>query len=387
MEICPLYTKIYSYKKIEKELDKDEFDSSSRTPFVSRFGYPNISVGVLAPPGVNDATNYDAPRQWSAAGFKIPEIIELRSSMVNSRFPVSVKQSNKELEKAQEISMAQKAVTMDVALKQRPKFRVVLRPDVAPMGPNADLKGITLTENPRVPRAVDKAVSDGELKATEAFAEMSRNGIDEGHLTRLLSVGLLGMKKDRKLVPTRWSITAVDDNLGKQQIQKIKDFKQADFMAFFGGYLGNNYLIMMFPGIFSYELFEMSASNGEVPEYATDFEDFSGRKEYAHSTAGGYYAARLAITEKLVEMKRQASILVLRFITDEYSLPLGVWVVREASRKAMASRPIEFASQELMLDYARLMAKRKFGVDVTELLSRSKLLDNMNHQKTLSSFS
>ncbi len=354
---------------------------------MSRSGYPNINVGVLAPPGVDDSTYYDAPKEWAAANAQIPEILEYRSTMVNSRFKSHVKAKTKQLETAQEVAMAKRAVGLDVTLKQRPSLKLHLSPDVAPMGPSAELQKLELTENPRVHIAVDKAVSDDELKAVDAMKEMTKKGIDEGYLRRLLSVGLLGMKKNRKLVPTRWSITATDDTVSKHYLKQIRDFKQANYSAYFKGYLGNFYLVMLIPGIFSYELFEMMAhENSQKLKFVTDFESHKGRTTYAQNTAGGYYAVRLAVAEQLLKLKRQARVLVLRFITEAYSLPLGVWVVREASRKAMKTNPIEFSSLELMLNYANLVSKRKFGINISAIFAQSKVLDEVKHQSTLSAF-
>jgi len=383
--VCPLYARIDSLKRLEPKLAGENFDSSSRTPFVSRFGYPRISVGVLTPPGVSDAWEYDAPRYWSSANYNIPKIVALRSSMVNSRFNADVRTPSKYLATTQEIAMSKRPVSLEVQLKNKPKLRLVLRPELAPTGPSAKLKALTLTQNPRVPRAVERLVNDYDVKSIEAIAELSTRGLDENYLTRLLSVGLLGTKPRRKLVPTRWAITAIDDTLGKQNLAKIKDFKLSEHLAFFGGYLGNYYIVLMLPALFSYELFEMMAKEGE-PSYVTDYEGYEGRHSYAENTAGGYYAARLAVTEKLLEMKRQASVIVLRFITDEYSLPLGVWVVREAVRKALASKPIRFSDLELMLNYARIKAQKSFGVNIANLLKRSRLLDVHLHQKNLKMF-
>jgi len=95
---------------------------------------------------------------------------------------------------------------------------------------------------------------------------------------------------------------------------------------------------------------------------------------------------RLAILEKLKELKKQASVLALRFITDEYTMPLGVWVTREATRKAMLSKPIEFSSKELMLEYARKLIKGKFNYNVDFLLNESRLLRNMKQQTKLEKF-
>ena len=87
--------------------------------------------------------------------------------------------------------------------------------------------------------------------------------------------------------------------------------------------------------------------------------------------------------EKLKDLKRQGSVLALRFITGDYTLPLGVWVTLEATRKAMSSKPIEFSSKELMLEYAKKLSKRKFGFDLEGILSNSILLKNMKQQSKL----
>jgi len=147
----------------------------------------------------------------------------------------------------------------------------------------------------------------------------------------------------------------------------------------------------MFPDIWSYELFETYIPNertnirGSI-DFMTDYEDYKGRKNYADNCAGGYYSVKLAILEKLQSMKRQASVLTFRFITEEYSVPLGVWVTREATRKALGNKPIEFSSKELMLKYASAIVKKKFAYDADNLLKQSILLRNMKHQKKLAQF-
>ena len=193
-------------------------------------------------------------------------------------------------------------------------------------------------------------------------------------------------------MPTRWSITAIDDTVGKQLIKEIKDLHVGEYRAYFGGGWGNYYLLLFFPEIWSYELFETYLANPVNPwskngfMYSTDYENYEGRKEYAEETAGGYYSVRLASVEKLKEIKRQAQVLALRFITPEYNVPLGVWVTREAARKALQNRPIEFSSKELMLKYAEELIKRKFNFDLNLLLDKSLLLKNLKQQPKLTKF-
>jgi len=365
---------------------KKNFSTEGVAPFIGRYGYPYINIGVLAPPEeTNETWFYDAPKYWSYKNFQIPKIIELRSSLINSREKISVKQRNKFLELNQEISMASKPTDIDINLKDKPQFRVNYDNFMAPTGPYAQLKKAKLTENPKIHTKVQKVHYDTDLKANEALIYLYENNFDENFLSRILSVGTLGIGANRKLVPTRYSITATDDTLGKHLINKIKKYNPVnDYSAFFDGYLGNYYLILCFPEVWSYELFEMHVSNEN--NYMMDYESYGGRKHYAENTAGGYYTVRLAALEKLNEMKRQASVLALRFITWDYTLPLGVFVTREAARKSMFSKPIEFSSKELMMEYANKFARKKFNFNLGNILKQSILLRNVKEQSKLVKF-
>jgi hypothetical protein len=228
------------------------------------------------------------------------------------------------------------------------------------------------------------------LKSAPALSKLYKKGFDEHFLRKMLSIGNLGVKTQRKLVPTRWSITAVDDTLGKGLIKEVKEFPEGNCHVHIGGYLGNEYVILFFDDLWSYELFEgylpLLKKHG-ASAWDTDYENYLGRKEYATNTVGGYYAARLSILEQLKKRNRQAAILALRFITTEYSAPLGVWVVREAVRKAMEAPPLQFGDRELMKRYVVDYCKKRFGFDVTSTIEQqSRLLKNIKVQTRLSSY-
>ena len=53
--------------------------------------------------------------------------------------------------------------------------------------------------------------------------------------------------------------------------------------------------------------------------------------------------------EQLAEVRRQASALIVREITEELWAPLGVWVVREAARAALRNPPKSFETLEAAL--------------------------------------
>jgi len=367
-----------------------DFSSVAPSAFVGHYGYPKVNVGILAPAERNDqADSLDAPRVWAKNNFSLPDLVSIRSSLINSRFSADIKKPERYLESAQEVAIAKKPVDVEMHIKDKPKFHLRTDAYAAPQGPNADLTAVEITSNPGVDTKVEKTISDTDLLASDGLNYLFKQGYDENFLSRILSVGMLG--KERKLVPTRWSITAVDDTLGKEYIEKIRLLDESAPVMFYGGYLGNYYMVLLLPSSWNYELFEFSVREAQskpsedIP-FSTDVEFFEGRKSYATSTVGGYYAARLPILEYLLNHKCQASVLVFRFITEEYTLPLGVWVVREATRKAMQEKPMHFDTKEDMIFFAKKLAKLKFNYHLDFLLKQSKVLKATSRQTRLTGF-
>ena len=376
-----------------KKLEKKDFQGTAPGVFVGRYNYPKINVGILAPPEKieKDAELYEAPNEWSKRNFEIDDVLKFRSVIINSSFQSYVKTNNsKFLSTSQEVAMSSKPVDLEFNLDKKPHYNVKTSDVETVMGARAELKKAIMQENPKIDKKVDYVVSDNDLKSVGALSILYKKGYDENFLTNLLSIGTLGLKTQRKLVPTRWSITAVDDTLGKDLINEVKDFKEIDYKLYFGGYLGNYYLILFFPRVWSFELFEMYMPdtlwnpNTEL-KVMTDHEFYEGRKNYADNCVGGYYATRIGILEKFKKSKRQGAVIVLRFITNEYSMPLGVWVVREATRKALENEK-EFDSKEEMLKYAKDLVMKKFKYNMDMTLKTSKVYDHINKQRTLKDF-
>ena len=202
-----------------------------------------------------------------------------------------------------------------------------------------------ITTNPIIPRKVDQVVEDPDARAVPAVTELYLAGINVDHISRLLSIGLLG--KERKLVPTRWSITASDDLIGKSLKEAVLDKPLiGSYRLYSGEDLGNHFEILFLPGTYSFEMVEiwMPRSVWSPDGFIdSDSEGPMGKKDYS-SLAGGYYAARLAVLERLAIMGRQGSVLAVREISEGYWAPLGVWVVREVARKAMHGEPRKYST-------------------------------------------
>jgi hypothetical protein len=219
------YSKVMDKVKFWKtviESSKEFTGTSPPSVFVGRYNYPRVFVGVLAPPihqEAEQAATLDSPERWYAQRASIEQILNFRGQMIYSRFrsPVSPVRSvsGKLTEALQEVAMVKKPADIEVQLKKQPTFRMKFDTWATPIGNPAPIERLNLAGNPYVERKVDYLVSDIDLKAQDAVARLYKYGLPVSRIQKIFSAGLLGVRFQRKFVPTRWSITAVDDILGK----------------------------------------------------------------------------------------------------------------------------------------------------------------------------
>ncbi len=367
-------------------MEKNLFRGTSPpSVFVSWNNYPKISIAPLSSTQVlQNASFLDDSQNWF--GLSKKEIISMRGQLVRSVLPINAfdaKNPSAKLSLLQELAMASNALDVSVELKSKPIDSMSFSDSAAPLGPRALLKNFELNSSPKIEKKVDYIVSDTDAKSADSLNELFYSDFSVGFISKLLSAGLLGEKKSRKFVPTKWSITATDSSLSENLIEeKIKGFSNIDRTQIFSAsYLDNNFFILLAPHSWAFEQLEVMLSETD-PKIISDFEFFDKRKDYASNVAGAYYAARLAVAEYLLKIRRQAAVVVFREIGRSYKRSLGVWVIRESIRAAMQKNPIDFASTSLALQFL----EKKFFVPVGKYRLSSKVLDLVLHQKSLADF-
>jgi hypothetical protein len=109
-------------------------------------------------------------------------------------------------------------------------------------------------------------------------------------------MGMLGLQKNRRLVPTRWSVSATDEIISSDLVSRIALYPMINFFEVYKySHIGNYYAIILIPDdVWNFEMHEAwSDSNGNLG-MAIDFEDAKGLDHYP-SIAGAYFAARLGV--------------------------------------------------------------------------------------------
>ncbi|VVB79653.1 Uncharacterised protein [uncultured archaeon] len=369
--------------QLKLNFPKPKLHFSGSTPpelFVGRVNYPNVFSGILSPTYKGDTSIMSSPDEWVEKNMPIDEVLTYRGQMIYGRKLTNIKLPKSFHNITQELALSSKPVSMEFFLKKAPVPDFTESKMLSIMAKPAPIEKVILEENPRVDKKVDYIVGDYDVRATDALQELYNSNIKTSHLQKLFSVGMLGVKTDRKLVPTRWSITAVDDILSKELLKKIKTYSEInEISVFHDEYNGNHYEIILLPGEFKFEVIEIETT--EEGRWQ-DYEDFFGRKKYADSVTGAYYANRLAVCEYLEKIKKQANVVIFRQISEDYYAPLGVGILRELMRRAVKNGPIKFSSiGETLGDI-----KSRLIIPVEKYSESSWILKNYGKQKKLFDF-
>lgn len=351
--------------------------------FVGRIGYPYVNSGILAPQENDNVSNFATAEEWSKNNFSIANVLRLRSQLIYGKSKTNIKISDRIKQVSQELALSHAPVSTEIFLKKVPTTQASSDSIFRPMTNPAPISKAILEENPKVSKKVDYITSDYDVKAVDAVNELYKSKTKIDQLQKLLSIGLLGKKIRRRMVPTRWSITATDDIISKNMLEKIRYYPQInDIYVLSADFVGNYIEALILPGKFSFEVIEFWISENGKIELAQDYESFKGRKKYASNVTGGYYATRIAVVEYLEKIKKQGTVLVFRKITPEYYAPLGVGIVREVARRAMRNTPQYFDSKEQAIQNI----ESKLELDSSFLKMNSTLLSIYGKQKTLKEF-
>jgi DNA repair protein NreA len=389
---CPILEKNSSQSKLISKI-KDKSFSGATPPgfFVSWQNYPKVAVAPLSALPEEISPISDKPEEWY--GLPQEKIISFRESLLRSykTIPVSLASNpDYELMDFQEIAMSSSLMDVEVSLKKVPKLETNFDSFSAPTGPSSELNKIKFTENNKIPKKVDYYSSDTDAKSNTALINLFEAGFDVSYLAKILSSGALGVKKNRKIVPSRWSITACYSNISKYFIEdKIKSYSVIDsFKVFHSNYLDNDFWILFLPVPWSFEQLEawlpgaIWTSQSKEIQIMGDYESNKGLKGYPTETEGAYFAARLAVTEYLEKEKKQAAAIIFREVGTGYKLPLGSWLILENVRHALLEKAFDFSTSELAMEF---LAK-KLKIPIKRYKKKSKLLTEFNTQKRLVDF-
>jgi len=409
----------FSYNEVKKQLEKywltylkensKRFASSTisgaspPSVFVGQYGYPKVSIGPMVPPDIHGNTSsiLDSPERW--VGKTLQEILNYRLSLVRGLNSLKIDDlENKFILSLQELTMSSKPAESELIFDKIPAYHQSLllsnqnndlNKEFTPFGPQAEIKSFKLSSTTSTNKKIDNMYSDNTIKATDAVVDLYNNGIEISQINKVLSLGMLGRKNKRHLVPTRWSISATDDIISSYLVKKIDFYQSIDkFEVIRYNHFSNYYSIIFIPSdVWSFEMVEAWYDQNNVNKFflESDYESAIGLDHYPR-IAGAYFAAKLGILEYLTTgKKRKCSVLVFREIRPEYLVPLGVWQIREGIRDALRiKQTTTTTTSNSFSDFrkALLYASKGMTVPLLDWLRHSETYKNYGKKTLISDF-
>jgi hypothetical protein len=381
----PALMRYYYGVKMLNLVDKLDISGSSPTDiFIGRFGYPKVFIGPLVPPEFGDTSILGTPEQWR--DMSMESIVDMRSKLVRGVHLSNIHDVEKGRieEQVRDLALAEKPAVADMSFSRKPSIKIALNDEVQPFGPTGEIKQVELY-NIKAESKMEALYQDIDAKASTAILELYDKGLQVSKIQQGLSAGLFGIKNQRRFVPTRWSITAVDDTISKDLREEIKQNNPMDVIyAYYNIALDNRWLIFFMPGNWQYESIEawypktIWNENGTDISIYSSYEGYHGRSTYAE-IGGCYYAARLAVTEKLKKLGRQGTILILREVHDGYIMPVGVWNVREHVRQTLETEPTVLHGTKEMWD----MIAKRLEIPKVNWIANSRILKDLITQRRI----
>ncbi len=403
-----------SYNEVKKQLEKywltylkensKRFSKSSisgaspPSVFVGQYGYPKVNIGPMVPDIHGNTNLLDSPEKW--LGKTLQEILNFRLSLVRGLNSMKVNDlDNKFILSLHELIMSTKSAESEMIFHKRPTFyhhqnslliskNNDLNIEFTPFGPQAEIKSFKISSSTSTNKKIEYLYSDSHIKATDAVIELYKNGIEVSQINKVLSLGMLGKKNKRHLVPTRWSISATDDIISSYLVKQIELYQPIDsFKVIKYNHFSNYYSIIFIPSkVWNFEMIEAWYDKNNEKKFflESDCENaYSGLDHYPR-IAGAYFAAKLAVLEYLTAKKRKCSILILREIRPEYIIPLGVWQIREGIRNALRFNKGSNSFSDFKT--ALLHASNGMRVPLLNWLSHSEIYKNYGKKKLISDF-
>jgi hypothetical protein len=365
------------------EVGKELFGSTPPSVFIGSWNYPKVFAGPMIAPLHGDTAIMDAPESWIPAQKTQEEIIRYRLGLVRGKKLAKITDlKNRFVGKLQDISLASSSIDSEAEFDRTPRGQS-LSDEHMPFGPSALIEKFDIS-NVKWDHELEKVYYDGDLLAADALTDLHKKGVPFSSIQKAFSVGTMGRERSRKLVPTRWSITACDSTIGKRLLQDVRQYDMIDcYRVHEFSSLNNYYSVLLLPMAWQYEWMEAFLHIiGKEELVFSDFEHNSGKKGY--STVGGcYYSCKMAVLEALAMQQKQAGAIVFREAYPGY-IPMGVFNVRENVRNAMQQEPKEFTDMKTALSYI----STKLLLPLIRFVKESTLLKELRscRQTTLNSF-
>jgi hypothetical protein len=374
------FKQIKAYQKTLKPTK--EIEGFGSAPIVGEKNYPFLQIHNSS--NEDKANNFMNSGEIVKQGYK--DIFELKAKNIlgstqNTHIRRTTDRINNEII---DIYKSKKAIEFNSTFETEIKFDKVLTNKFAGVvGSKNELESLNATENTATNKQIEKYESN-DAKAKEAVIKLYEKGENEQQIIHLLALGIFGVSINKKLVPSKWAITAYDTMIQTHLHKKILKYNPINqYEVYYYQNKSDTHVNILLPDNYMGTHTEDWANSysDEWNGFNVDWFNNSNKLSTPEAlNAGGYYATKIALNEHLNSRKKQAAAIMIRRIRD-YDVPLGVVFVRECVRESFKHQVFKTSSFSELDNFI----KTKFPDHYKHFIN-SKVLKEQKKQTKLNQF-
>lgn len=326
------------------QLRLDHYESSrSLTVFsppglyVETTRYPILQAGILASTEPLEWLSiYDHPESWR--GMDRETILSMRRHLYSLVLPIDARemQPKDHIETLQTISLSVAPVALGVEVGTLPPRHLGSQfGSQLPTSPVVNVRSLEILSNPEISKVAER-ITEKDIPAADAIWQLLDYEYSLEQVVRLMSIGLLGRKKNRRIIPMRSAYKAVIDSFIDRSIMELIDRPYTDdIQLYLGRVCNDSFTIVIRPGeprvdYLKIEDYESGCTRG------TSFESTDIPTTDAKTSIYADHARFSAYRHMLADAK-QSHIIIFHHSNQQRNRILGPWVIRAGVQEALQS--------------------------------------------------
>lgn len=314
--------------------------------------YPILMSGFLASTQPTEFISiYDHPTAWR--GLDREAIIAMRRQLFRFLIPTDARSlvPKETIESLQQIALSVSPLAIGVEVPTLPPRRLNAFPGQLPMGTDVLVKSFEIVSDAEISKVAQR-ITQRNIPTTEAIRQLFEYDYALEQVARLISVGLLGMHKHRKLVPLKNAFKiAIDSYIDNALLDLAEKSLTAVARIHQSRIHGDNFIVVSIPGEPRVDYFQMEVLPDSVQRQYS-FES----KHYGSSNAkASVYAShsRFSAYHHMTKIGESSHMFIFHLIRDTRNSILGPWLARAGVEEALCGEAVELDSNtnlETILD-------------------------------------
>ncbi|MBD3404814.1 MAG: hypothetical protein GF411_01605 [Candidatus Lokiarchaeota archaeon] len=338
---------------LSSQLQLESIEASSNLTVYSPPGvtvetakYPIMWAGVLASTQASEWLSiYDHPIAWN--GIQKEAILTMREYLYRFVVPIDAREMmpTDMVETLQTVAMSVTPIALDVEVGRLPPRTLQTNGGLLPSSPQVQVKSMKIVSDPEISVVAEK-ISQRDVPASESIWKLLDFEYSLDQVARIMSLGLLGKLKRRRIIPLKAAYKVVIDSFIDRSISELMDKAEgSSSKLFISDFLDDSFVVVMTPG-------GPSVDYVHLQDYEMDKKrTLSMEGELNHMTDPKtiLYAdhARFSSYTQMLNEHRNYHITVFHYSNKTTNQILGPWVARAGVTEAFNNSSVHLEDPEV----------------------------------------